>query len=846
VVNVTSDTAIGAGFALNNSLVVVPGGNGTGTVTSNVGGINCGATCSAAYSPGTPVTLTASAATGSTFTGWGGNGGCSGNQPTCMVTVNAALGVTATFTLQQFTLTVANASTGASYGTVTGPNGISCGNSCSAIFNYGTQVNLSESVSPNAAATFTGWSGACSGAGACAPTVTGPTSVTANYTLNHYTVAVTKTGTGAGYGTVSSLDQAINCGGTCTHDYDYNTQVTLNASVNPTAAATFTGWSGPCSGTGACVVNVTAAAGVTANFTLNPYTVTVTNSGTGAAYGVTRSLDTFINCPGTCSKVYDYGTQVTLQAAVNPPAAATFANWSGPGGCTTGNCVFTVTGDTPVTAVYNITPYTLTVTKNAVGSGAGTVTSSPAGISCGATCATAFNYNTPVTLTAVASPGSAFQGWSGGGCSGTGTCVVPMTATTGVTAQFTGVITATWDPSWGGPGITYSNGNLSISGDTSGATSNTRTVFGKSSGKWYWEVTATGGTSGSNGGGLGIAEAGSLNATDYLGEASAILHAYNEGFTFGYAGHAQYYGDWNTALTITTSPPASSYVNSGKIYMFALDMDAGKLWVGDTNTWYNSGDPGAGTTPAVSGLSGTAYPAVTQYNGTANAYTANFGASAFNYTVPAGFNAGFYNIPTTWDPTWSLANIVTYTNNNLSIAGSAATQDTLVRTVAGRTTGKYYFEINVTNGSAAGDTGGIGIIESAMPNAGDYIGGQASGIGWGYGSAGGYYEIWAGAVFPNPQSPGTAAATEIATGTTYMFALDMTNKEFWAGQGGTWYNAGNPAAGTSDTNQVATSLSGTVYPSVVFYASSPNRFTANFGASPFSFAVPSGFAAGLY
>ncbi len=58
------------------------------------------------------------------------------------------------------------------------------------------------------------------------------------------------------------------------------------------------------------------------------------------------------------------------------------------------------------------------------GGGTGTVTSSPAGISCGATCQVALPGGTPVTLTANADSGSVFLGWSGGGCSGTGTCMV--------------------------------------------------------------------------------------------------------------------------------------------------------------------------------------------------------------------------------------------------------------------------------------------------------------------------------------------------------------------------------------------------------------------------------------
>jgi hypothetical protein len=74
-------------------------GAGSGTVTSNPAGINCGSDCSETYNYNTSVTLTAAAATGSTFTSWGG--ACSGTG-TCTVTMDAAKSVTADFTLNTY------------------------------------------------------------------------------------------------------------------------------------------------------------------------------------------------------------------------------------------------------------------------------------------------------------------------------------------------------------------------------------------------------------------------------------------------------------------------------------------------------------------------------------------------------------------------------------------------------------------------------------------------------------------------------------------------------------------------------------------------------------------------
>jgi hypothetical protein len=67
--------------------------------------------------------------------------------------------------------------------------------------------------------------------------------------------------------------------------------------------------------------------------------------------------------------------------------------------------------------------------------GTGTVSSTPTGISCGATCDAAFNSNTTVTLAAVPAVGSRFTGWAGA-CTGTAPCVVALAPATTVTATF--------------------------------------------------------------------------------------------------------------------------------------------------------------------------------------------------------------------------------------------------------------------------------------------------------------------------------------------------------------------------------------------------------------------------
>jgi hypothetical protein len=83
------------------------------------------------------------------------------------------------------------------------------------------------------------------------------------------------------------------------------------------------------------------------------------------------------------------------------------------------------------TALYNLT-------VNKTGAGNGTVTSNPAGIVCGDYCTYDFAKDTSVTLTAMpAGAQDQFTGWSGGGCSGNGTCTVTMDQARSVSAAFT-------------------------------------------------------------------------------------------------------------------------------------------------------------------------------------------------------------------------------------------------------------------------------------------------------------------------------------------------------------------------------------------------------------------------
>ena len=193
----------------------------------------------------------------------------------------------------------------------------------------------------------------------------------------------------------------------------------------PTTPGTFQ----PIAGGGNCFLNEPCGdAFVTKISDTAALTLSVTKAGTGS--GTVTSTPTGISCGTDCMENYTNGTIVTFTAT--PAAGSTFAGWTGNADCTDGSV--TMTTGKVCTATFNKLRYTLTVTK--AGTGSGTVTSTPTGITCGADCAEPYNSGTVVTLSAAPAAGSTFTGWSGS-CSGTGSCSVSMTAAKSVTATFT-------------------------------------------------------------------------------------------------------------------------------------------------------------------------------------------------------------------------------------------------------------------------------------------------------------------------------------------------------------------------------------------------------------------------
>ena len=311
---------------ITQQLTVTTDGNGSGTVTSDPAGIDCGETCSADFGHNASVTLTASATLGSSFdtaTGWNG-AGTTNVQGQRVVSMTKATSVTATFTQNTYTLTTTVTPEGS--GSVTAdPAGP---------YTYGQVVTITATA--DAGWTFTGWSGNVTQAedGSYTVTMNGDETVTAAFTQNTYALTIDKDGNGSvtGAGTYAS-----------------GTEVTITATAD--AGWTFTGWSGNVTQAedGSYTVTMNGDETVTAAFTRSGgrptgqvLTVTVAGSGT------VISSPEGINCyAGTCSASFPKNTEVTLTAE-----SAESVFWSGDASGSETTVQVTMNADKAVTATF--------------------------------------------------------------------------------------------------------------------------------------------------------------------------------------------------------------------------------------------------------------------------------------------------------------------------------------------------------------------------------------------------------------------------------------------------------------------------------------------------------------
>jgi uncharacterized repeat protein (TIGR02543 family) len=254
-----------------------------------------------------------------------------GNQSHTVASPSLDTNYTAGFTTQYSLTTSANPTAG---GTVN-PAGTTWCNANAAVL---------VSATANTGYTFSGWSGSLTDStNPSNLTMTGPKTATAGFSLNTYTLTVTKTGNGA----VTSSPAGINCGADCSETYNYATQVVLTATAD--SGWTFTGWGGSCSGTSgpSCTVSITAATGVSATFN-SGHLLTVTKAGTGTG-DVSPNDGTLSWIGNTGTSAYNNNTSVTLTASAG--IGSTFSGWSGD--CSNaGTCQVTMDNERNVTATF--------------------------------------------------------------------------------------------------------------------------------------------------------------------------------------------------------------------------------------------------------------------------------------------------------------------------------------------------------------------------------------------------------------------------------------------------------------------------------------------------------------
>lgn len=164
-------------------------------------------------------------------------------------------------------------------------------------------------------------------------------------------------------------------------------------------------------------------------------------------------------------------------------------------------------------------------------------------------------------------------------------------------------------------------------------------TIGKRKGKWYFEVINN-----ANGSNPGDAMWGFIRDGDSLATypGNSALGATSMGWQANNTPNSSKFKNGSLGAVSGYGTVAVSGWSG-----FAIDLDAGKLWVknGSGSGWAGGGDPAAGTSPTFTFTANTHLrPTIAAYSGP-QAATVNFGASAFNGTVPAGFEAGIYSAP---------------------------------------------------------------------------------------------------------------------------------------------------------------------------------------------------------
>ena len=183
------------------------------------------------------------------------------------------------------------------------------------------------------------------------------------------------------------------------------------------------------------------------------------------------------------------------------------------------------------------------------------------------------------------------------------------------------------------------------------------------------------------------------------------------------------------------------------------------------------------------------------------------------------------NTYATWNPADKHADI-TLSEGNLKATNSGSWRS--VRATIGKGSGKHYFEVTLTDVTYLS----IGLATAAAaltsyPGASDYGCSYDRGV---------IYRTPTGIFATNGKS-----GPDPAAGAILCIAFDCDAGKMWFGVNGTWIGSGNPAAGTDWSLSFPAGT--TLFPAAGVQTA---NCTANFGASAFTYTVPSGFNSGIY
>lgn len=280
---------------------------------------------------------------------------------------------------------------------------------------------------------------------------------------------------------------------------------------------------------------------------------------------------------------------------------------------------------------------------------------------------------------------------------------------------------AVLNPTLNSGSATISNGNLSLYSSNSGAHKIVPATLPISSGKWYFEMTLTGGTPSNAYVAMGLIPYPVPTNSYYTNLPSSVSGT--NGFSWQTAGSSTTWTLWtdydSAARYVTITTGAAAAV--GDTMQIAIDIDNSKIWAGKNNVWYDAsggstGNPSTGANPTANNVNRyiSQYGALVPFCsiGQWNTSTVNFGQSPFVFTPPTGFksintknikDAGSTNLPDSFGNFVNSPDLVWIKNRTEASGGG------LWNTLLGKSS---FLQTSNTNGPATTS----GELETFLPN----------------------------------------------------------------------------------------------------------------------------------